>query len=230
MSTDPKDAGASAMTLDEYLSRYVEGYLFEDLKSMYAVRLGDGKIYGGVGYPMVATTLAGIELLGVLTSKTKFTGWHGNKRFRDYWQTFLYPGFPARRPLANAIYQLVRNGLAHTYTPKPAFIVTKEHNGRHMSWYNEFFWIDALTFADELIESYSQRVKPQLSAPSFKKRMDVRYTELRRKYREDYEKMKSILNKVPTTAQRMRASVPHSPSGVKIDHLTHGSTKSPFES
>src|SRR5690349_10277604 len=136
------------MTLDQYLERFVEGYLFEDLRSMAGVRLPAGKEYGGVGYPMVATTCAGIELLGVLTSATTFTGWKGDKPFRDYWQQFLYPRRPERRELANAIYELVRHGLAHTYTAKPSFVVTKAHDGGHMGGRNGQFFIDALTFAD----------------------------------------------------------------------------------
>jgi hypothetical protein len=56
------------MTLDDFLSRFVEGYLFEDLRSMAAIRLPEGVLYGAAGYPMVMTALSGVELLGMLTA------------------------------------------------------------------------------------------------------------------------------------------------------------------
>jgi hypothetical protein len=186
------------MTLDQYLERYVEGYLFGDLHSMAAVKVRGP--YGGVGYPMVMATLSGIELLGVLTSDVGFDKKKrdGDKRFRDYWQQYLYRNHPARQRIANAIYELVRHGLAHTYTAKPTFVVTKHGDGRHMSWSptddGESFWIDARIFADELIESYEQRVKPRLTADAaFKRQMELRYGELRDVYAEDFDDMKSQL-------------------------------------
>src|SRR5262245_21182594 len=55
------------MNINDFLTQYVEGYLFEDLHSMAAIGLPKGKSCGAVGYPMVAATVAGIELLGGLT-------------------------------------------------------------------------------------------------------------------------------------------------------------------
>ena len=43
------------MNLDEYLQHFIEGYLFEDLKSMAAIRLPAGKRYGAVGYRVSAS-------------------------------------------------------------------------------------------------------------------------------------------------------------------------------
>jgi hypothetical protein len=222
------------MTLDQYLERFVEGYLFEDLRSMAAVKLTPPKDYGGVGYPMVTATLAGIELLGVLTSNTEFKGWRGDKRFRDYWQHFLYPLRPDRQPIANAIYDLVRNGIVHTYTTKPTFVVTKGHDGRHMCWGRTddgpAFWIDALTFAEESIESYDQRVKPRLKDAAFKGQMEKRYKNLRDVYRHNYEDMKSQLKQAPTaprpqaTSASTPSSVPNSPSGVGTVYSTNVTT------
>jgi len=185
---------------------------------------------------MVTATLAGIELLGVLTSKTEFNGWKGDKRFRDYWQQYLYPFRPDRQPIANAIYDLVRNGIAHTYTTKPSFVVTKGHEGRHMCWSptddGKAFWIDALTFAEELIESYDQRVKPQLTDAAFKDQMENRFENLRCLYRENYEEMKSQLKQAPTAPRLPAASastsspVPNSPSGVGTVYSTNLTTAS----
>jgi hypothetical protein len=63
MTTEKRDL----LTLGEFLERYVEGYLFADLQSMAAVKVPAGQ-YGALGYPMMMTALAGVELLGALTS------------------------------------------------------------------------------------------------------------------------------------------------------------------
>jgi hypothetical protein len=80
------------MTLDEFLERFVEGYLFEDLCSMAAIKLSDGQRYGAVGYPMVMTTLAGVELLGILTATKRFHPNEGDDRFREFWQVTCIRG------------------------------------------------------------------------------------------------------------------------------------------
>ena len=46
------------MTLDEYPERFIEGYLFEDLRSMALIKLRPGKDFGAVGYPMVMTAVS----------------------------------------------------------------------------------------------------------------------------------------------------------------------------
>ena len=74
------------MTLDEYLERFIEGYLFEDLRSMASIELPPGKEYGAVGYPMVMTALSGIEVLGVLTSRASFSPDNGAARFGEFWR------------------------------------------------------------------------------------------------------------------------------------------------
>ncbi len=49
------------MTLDDYLEQFIEGYLFEDLRSMASITGSPDKPYGAVGYPMVMTALSGVE-------------------------------------------------------------------------------------------------------------------------------------------------------------------------
>ncbi|HEY3234523.1 MAG TPA: hypothetical protein VGJ84_07390 [Polyangiaceae bacterium] len=48
------------MKIREFLTRYVEGYLFKDLDSMAQCQLPSGSKEGAVGYPMVMTAFAGI--------------------------------------------------------------------------------------------------------------------------------------------------------------------------
>src|SRR5262245_56458097 len=120
------------MNISDFLERFVEGYLFRDLHSMASITLPKGEKYGAVGYPMVSTTLAGIELLGTLTSEVGFTTGGGEGRFIRFWENYLYVSEPDRRPLAEPIYVLVRHGLAHMYMTKPTIVVTKHRDPRHL--------------------------------------------------------------------------------------------------
>ena len=74
------------MKIDDFLDRHVEGYLFKDLDAMSAISLKPGEAYGAVGYPMVSTALAGIELLGGLVSPQVFNANNGATYFRNFWR------------------------------------------------------------------------------------------------------------------------------------------------
>ena len=82
------------------------------------------------------------------------------------------------------------------------------------------FWIDSLTFAEELIESYDRRVKPRLADAAFERKMNERYADPRRVYRAHYKDMKSQLDQAPTAPSQQQPSstvlMPNSPSGVPI--------------
>jgi hypothetical protein len=87
---------------------------------MAPIKPEDGKTGGGVGYPMVATALAGIELFGGLTSKETFNPHEGKKYFKEFWQ-LVYPHHAA---LGSPVYELARNGLAHQFLTA-AIVVSK---------------------------------------------------------------------------------------------------------
>ena len=58
------------MTLDACLRTYVSGYLLVDLRSMETFKLSARRRAWALGYPMVMSVAAGIELLGSLMSPT----------------------------------------------------------------------------------------------------------------------------------------------------------------
>jgi hypothetical protein len=151
------------MRLLDFLERDVDGYLFEDLNSMAAVRLPSDKCYGGVGYPMVMTALAGVELLGALTSGDEFKTWkHGDRRFCKFWRDYLYPNEPARQEVDQLVYSLVRNGLAHTYMTKGTIIVSKSCRGDHLCRDNsgQRLFVDAIAlFAPDEPNVYGGMVR-----------------------------------------------------------------------
>src|SRR5687768_3966764 len=98
------------MKLDKFLNTYVDGYLLADLQAMGGCQL-TGRNAGALGYPMVITTFAGIELLGTISfdSETLIRGdGAGAQHFRFFWKNWLYPSEPERSRLADAVYQLTR--------------------------------------------------------------------------------------------------------------------------
>ena len=185
------------MTLDDYLAQFIEGYLLEDLASMASIKLADGKRYGAVGYPMVMTVLSGIEVLGVLTSQARFNPEHGAPRFGEFWQRFVYADRPAVQRLDALVYAFVRHGLAHAFMTKPMIRVTKHHDPTHLCKDAEgILCLDALTFAEEFVASYRQRLRPQIVG-DLKATMERRFAEMRAAYWQDRDDKKHEPDKVP---------------------------------
>jgi len=153
------------MDIDKFFGQFVEGYLFGDLQSMANVTVPRDKTYGGVGYPMVATTLAGMELLGqlLMPNADKFDPNRGNDYFLNYWDNYFSKNNPEYTGLGRIFRQLVRNGISHTFVAKPGILVEKGTN-RQMSidtTRNEIY-IDCVVFYKEFEESYLKFVKPIL--------------------------------------------------------------------
>lgn len=143
------------MTIDDFLERFVEGYLLGDLRSMERVRLQPGESYGACGYSMVMVAAAGTELLGGLVYPHTFNPSSGRQHFTHYWKQFLYPYAP-RVDAAGLMYVLVRNGLAHTFVTKPDVLIsTHEEAAKHLAVTEAgTLRIDAHVLASDFRESY----------------------------------------------------------------------------
>jgi hypothetical protein len=185
------------MTLDEYLTQFVEGYLLEDLHSMASITLAPGKQHGAVGYPMVMTALSGIEVLGVLTARTKFSPDNGAARFRDFWRQYVYADRPAFQRLDALVYEMVRHGLAHSYLAKPMIRVTKHKDPNHLCRVNDSVLVlDALTLADDFEKAYADGLRPKIEG-EFKANMEQRFQEFREAYWQDHVDWKAAFDKAP---------------------------------
>jgi hypothetical protein len=134
------------MTVDEFLTRHVDGFLLDDLETMAALPADCGR--GALGVPMVLTVFADCELLGGLLSP-------GNCRtaFVSYWVDRLYPG--ADRAGAEALYRLVRDGVGHAFIATPGLRVTRARDPRHLTYDGDLYIIDALTLHDDFRASYA---------------------------------------------------------------------------
>lgn len=152
------------MTIDDFLKRFVEGYLFHDLESLSKITLPTGQNDGAAGYPMVATTLAGMELLGSLLMPTTDAFDPKNKSndyFLNYWDNYLSKGYAQYTGLGRLFRQLMRNGIAHTFVAKPGIFVEKGSN-RQMSidTTRQEIYIDCNVFFKEFEDTYWKLVKP----------------------------------------------------------------------
>jgi hypothetical protein len=150
--------------LNIFLQETVEGYLLEDLNTMKLASPRPGKQAGGVGYPLLMTTFAGIELLGALLSSDTFDKEKGAQYFGDFWRNYLYPTDSGRAAAGNTLYHLVRHGLAHVYVTKGNIVVFKHQPKMHLVISNESFCVDAAQLAEDLEHCYKTKVKALIVA------------------------------------------------------------------
>lgn len=155
---DPRD-------LDQFLTQWVDGYLLGDLASMVADPPSPNR---GVGYPILITALAGMELLGrLLWPSTKYLPkreHRGNQFFLNYWDNYFVAENGQYRGLGDMFRQLVRHGIAHAFLAKGSVIVWRG-TGRPTCLDPEanVLYVDCVVFEQEFVRSYRQRVMPILA-------------------------------------------------------------------
>jgi hypothetical protein len=114
------------MTLTDFLEKFLDGYLLEDLCSMEGYQLAADRKAGALGYPIVMTVCSGIEMLGTLSfDASRVSKDDGQQYFRYFWRTWMYPNDQSRQKLDDPMYRLVRHGIAHIFQAKPRIIVTR---------------------------------------------------------------------------------------------------------
>lgn len=140
----------SAISVDDYLLKFVEGYLFGDLARLEDVQpLHDGR--GACLYPMLFTIVAGIELLGSLD----LAQGESSVAFDHFWSEYLYQTGP-RRAAGRSIYSSVRNGLAHCFMPKAPMELHRDRalSDRHLTTYDGRTILELCRFAADLRAAY----------------------------------------------------------------------------
>ena len=176
------------MTKEEFLKRFVEGYFFHDLDNMATLTVPAGKDDGAAGYPMIAITTSGIELLGGLISQSTFSNNGGNDYFLDYWNRCLAIQNPNYENLGELFRKLVRHGLVHTFLAKHGILVTKRNPTFHAPTFKidlarQELTIDCVDFYNDFKQSYYEYIQPiifndQASALVSKETMQLRLDEM----------------------------------------------------
>lgn len=209
------------MDIDRFLKQFVEGYLLHDLESMSKITLPDGQNDGAVGYPMVSTTLAGMELLGglLMPNIDPFDANKGSDYFLNYWNNYFINENPAYTGLGRLFRQLMRNGISHTFVAKPGIMVEKGTN-RQMSvdTTRQEVYIDCNVFYKEFEKSYKNLVRPIVdgtttSPSTTKAQMQSRLDDLSRVYSDDSVRLFTALPTLHTSTINTprRSTVPVSP-------------------
>jgi hypothetical protein len=160
---DTATGSQSMIDLDVFIQQNVEGYLLEDLKTLKEAPLPPGKRAGAVGYPLLMTAFAGIELFGALLSPHRFNTNHGRKYFCNFWKDHLYKNDPSRAAAGEVLYSLVRHGLAHVYVTKGEILVVKNAPALHLTIaVDRSLYVDAAQLADDMERWYTSKIKSVL--------------------------------------------------------------------
>lgn len=116
------------MTPSDFTKQFIEGYIFGDLETMSQCKdVPNGKNYGMVGYPMLGTIMAGMELMGglLLPSTARYNPNDMRPNFCNYWDNCFVKEYPQYAGLGNLFYSLIRNGIAHVFIAKYGVTVNK---------------------------------------------------------------------------------------------------------
>ena len=229
------------MNIERFLEQYVEGYLFHDLESMSQITLPSGQDDGAAGYPIVATTLAGIELLGNLlmpNTEAFNPARKSNDYFLNYWDNYFSVEYPQYSSLGRLFRQLIRNGIAHTFVAKPGIFVEKGTNRQlSIDTSKQEIYIDCNVFYKEFEKSYFKLVKPIISGTAVtpatnKATMQARLNDVNRVYTDDSVHLFGSISSLhsSTIDTTNRSTVPVSPLFTSLGTPMSGAsgTASPF--
>jgi hypothetical protein len=239
------------MTIDDFAKKLIEGYMLSDLETMSRCGSLPGSSDGAVGYPMMTTILSGMELLGglLLPPNGSLNIVDGEKNFINFWENFYACSFPKNIGLSRLIYQLVRNGIAHTFIAKHGVIIFKfSGDSLRVDAAKREVWIDPNAMYEEFSITYKNLVKPILrGVPSSngltKEVMQKRLNQIDHKYDRDSKRLfdelvaspKKDISKsiIEHSLKKSRASSGASLSMANIKDIPLISTKTttaPFES
>ncbi|HTR56308.1 MAG TPA: hypothetical protein VMJ10_36795 [Kofleriaceae bacterium] len=196
------------MDLKTFLGEFIEGALFMDLDTMAVAKpsaTASTPKYGYLGYPMIMTAAAGIELLGILVADRYEE--RSQKNFKRYWKNYLYPSGP-KRDVAEAVYSLARCGITHNYAGKAPTI---SKSGEHLVRVGDIVQIDAVQLATDLKESYFRQIRPivdgtpsgDVTAKTMAKRLD----DMLKAHNKEYKEHKAAFDALDAAAARPATTV-----------------------
>jgi len=154
------------MTIENFLSRFVDGYLLHDLENMASLQCLPGCDAGAAVYPLLMTTLSGIELLGGLISQNKFDKYKNDEYFSNYWNKYLLKVDQQYKGFEKLVRNLIRHGLAHTFLTKHGVLVVKysghlkSRSAIYLDLINKTVVVDCVKFCQDFKTSYQQYIRP----------------------------------------------------------------------
>jgi hypothetical protein len=224
------------MDIDYFINLVIKGYLFCDLDSMHKIKLPKGQKSGACGYPMLATALAGIELLGVLGSPNTYNPkdrTYGRNCFNYFWDNYMVKTNVAYVDFADFFYSMVRNGLMHLFLTKTNVLVTKGASKYHMQYDNKGFgylMLDAKKFhkdfkkaAKSLLVELGKKKNVQLKNRAQKNLNDL-IDSYNIEAKTKYNALKDPLIIARTAAAGASGAIQTTPSGINITNVASSGT------
>jgi hypothetical protein len=151
------------MQLEDFFSHLIDGYLLLDLKNMAAQKQFRGEKAGALGYPMIATLLPAMELLGGILQPNDYSDETKNGKiyFLYYWDNYLGKiNKDYTNNLGEIFYNLIRHGTAHTFITKIGITATKRQPQNHLVPYttsngNQRLNVDCYSLYKDFKKSYT---------------------------------------------------------------------------
>ncbi|HVX93224.1 MAG TPA: hypothetical protein VHA74_03895 [Candidatus Dojkabacteria bacterium] len=153
------------LSTSEFFAHYIEGYLLGDLENMSKIQPDRITKLGGVCYPMVLSTLSGIEMLGTLLYPDS-TDQGREDYFLHYWDNYLVKVDSQYENLGTLFYNLLRHSLAHTFLTKHGIGIWKKGNKSLLINLNSKDFkiiVDCNLFFRDFEKSYRQFVTPVIN-------------------------------------------------------------------
>lgn len=176
------------MEINNFLEKFVEGYLFCDIENMLKNCNVNESGYGSCGYPVVMSILSGMELLGDLLSnkEIKPRNGMGNGNFISFWDNYFCqrnPGYKINNG-GSIVRILMRHGLVHRFLTLPGIMIVK--NSTELHWTinpkEKHIWIDISEFFVDFKNTYVELIK---NKPGDKFEMQKRLNEIMDLYEKD---------------------------------------------
>jgi hypothetical protein len=168
------------MIVEEFLKTVVDDYLLHDLESMANFTVQPVTV-GALGYPMMISTLAGMELLGSLLMPSKKPN-NSEQCFLEYWDNYLVEEQPVYTELGRLFLNLLRHGIAHMFIAKPGIFIEKG-TGHQVTIYDygsrQELHLDCIVFFEDFRKSYFHKVKPIVDGTAKSSRTNVSITQSR---------------------------------------------------
>lgn len=115
-------------TMDDFLSKYIEGYLFTDVKTIKE-KVSKNTHPGNAAYLMTSALCSGIEFLGFLLRERKATDEiNSSFAFEHYCKHYLKNIDPRYETFGIIGRELIRNGIAHSFATKGKIGITRQGN------------------------------------------------------------------------------------------------------
>ncbi|HEU5187882.1 MAG TPA: hypothetical protein VFT87_05280 [Candidatus Saccharimonadales bacterium] len=161
-------------TLDEFLTKYIEDYMFGDLQTIKA-EVSPDTHPGNAAYLMTSAICAGIEFMGSLLDihpepqkceVCKMTKLPGFSPFYFYCRQYMTLVDERYKGFGMVGRELIRNGLMHSFATKGKVAITRQGNREtaHLVRYSDagLVVINPNFLYEDFMRSYNDFVKPEL--------------------------------------------------------------------